>query len=131
MGRRKGARERGGRTGGGGGGGRQGTHAIRTRLFALRPPISRNWRTLLHMADFTQEPCMFTAQCELANRNFAGASVRRNEQRGLYCRRPFPLSSSPIPDGCYAGYRRRDVFYFLFFRKRDLHKAGFPMSRDC
>ena len=55
------------------------------------------------MAGFTREFAMFTAQPELANRNFAAASVPK--KWGSLLQSFFPsLPSFPLPDTCYAGY---------------------------
>ena len=65
----------------------------------------RNAHPLLRMAVFTREFTMFTSQRELASRNFATASVRRNEQNWVFIAGAFPsLPSSPLPEADYAGY---------------------------
>ena len=48
------------------------------------------------MADFTWEFTMLTAQRVLANRNFATASVCRNEQKGFFIAGVFSLSPTPV-----------------------------------
>ena len=70
-------------------------------------PIS-NWRAFARTADSMREFTMFTAQRELANRNFAAASAGRNEQKGFFIAGVFPsLPISPFPDDTwYAGYQR-------------------------
>ena len=58
----------------------------------------RNWHGLLCMADFTREFTMFTAQSEWANQNFVAVSLRRNEQKGIFCCKCFSLSPQfPYP----------------------------------
>ena len=60
-----------------------------TRLFCITPTdflVIASCRNLV----------LFTTQRELANQNFAAASVRRNEQKWVFIAGIFPLSSQDI-----------------------------------
>ena len=53
---------------------------------------------------------MSTTPRELADQNFAATSICRNEQKGVLLQASFPsLSSSPLPDSCYAHQVKKKI----------------------